>query len=108
MSMKSRTLSNNMEDTKDRHRRYQRAIQPPIRRDILRAMGKGATSKEELEKETGVDAKTLDWHLKTLEHGFCIEKEGESDSLLFVLTQEGRIVEYLDKKEKSSKLSSLK
>ena len=72
-----------MEETKDRHRRYMRAIQHPIRRDILRAMEKGFTSMDELGKELGVDAKVLDWHLKSLEHGFCIERNGEGDSLRF-------------------------
>ena len=102
MTTKSRTLSDNMEDTKDRHRRYQRAIQHPIRRDILRFIEKGATSIVELEKETGIDAKILDWHLNTLEHGFCIEKRAQGDSFHFEITQEGRIVEYLDKKARSS------
>ena len=100
LSNKSRTLSDTMEETKDRHRRYMRAIQHPIRRDILRAMEKGFTSMDELGKELGVDAKVLDWHLKSLEHGFCIERKGEGGSLCFVLTQEGRIVDYLDRKAK--------
>ena len=101
MSKKGRTLADTMEDTKDRHRRYMRAIQHPIRRDILRVMEKGANSMDELGKELGVDAKILDWHLKSLEHGFCIERKGEE----FVLTQEGRIVDYLDRKAKNSTLS---
>ena len=105
MSKKSRTLADTMEDTRDRHRRYMRAIQHPIRRDILRVMEKGANSMDELGKELGVDAKILDWHLKSLEHGFCIERKGEGDSLRFDLTQEGRIVDYLDRKVKNSTLS---
>ena len=100
MSKKSRTIGDTMEDTKDRHRWYMKAIQHPIRRDILRAMEKGATTIEDLEKELGKDPKTLDWHLKSLEHGFCIEREGEGDSLRFVLTKEGKIVDYLDRKTK--------
>ena len=105
MSKKSRTLADTMEDTKVRHRRYMRAIQHPIRRDILRAMEKGVNSMDELGKELGVDAKILDWHLKSLEHGFCIEKKGEGSALQFTLTQEGRIVDYLDRKAKNSALS---
>jgi predicted transcriptional regulator len=96
MSKQSKTISDTMEDTKDRHRRYLRAIQHPLRRDILRAMEKGASSMEELENETGLDANTLSWHLKTLEHGFCIERKEEGESTFFVLTQEGRVVDYLD------------
>ena len=104
MSKKSRTLADTMEDTRDRHRRYMRAIQHPIRRDILRAMYKGANSMEKLEKALGVDSKTLDWHLKSLEHGFCIDRKGEGDTLRFALTQEGRIVEHLDKKAKRARV----
>lgn len=100
MSEKSRTLGDTMEDTKDRHRRYMRVIQHPIRRDILRAMEKGINSIGALEKELGVEPKVLDWHLKSLEHGFCVKRTGEGDSLTFTLTQEGRIVDYLDRKAK--------
>ncbi len=99
MSKKSRTLGEDMEDTKNRHRRYMRAIQHPLRRDILRAIEKGATTIEDLEKELGEDPKVLDWHLRALEQGFCIEIE-EGSPLRFTLTKEGRIVGYLDRKAK--------
>ena len=85
-----------MEDTRDRHRRYMRAIQHPIRRDILRAMENGASTMDDFVRELGEEPKTLDWHLKSLEHGFCIEREGD----IFVMTQEGKIVDYLDRKAK--------
>ena len=100
MPVKSRTLSDTMEDTKDRHRRYMRAIQHHIRRDILRLMEKGLTTIGEFEKELGIEAKILDWHLRTLEHGFCIERIGEGDSPSFALASEGKIVGYLDRKAK--------
>ena len=98
MPVKSRTLAETMEETKDRHRRYMRAIQHPVRRDILRAMEKGLATLEEFEKELGVEAKVLGWHLKTLEHGFCVERIGEGDGLRFALAKEGKIVGYLDRK----------
>ena len=98
MSGKSRTLGDSMEDTRDRHRRYMRAIQHPVRRDILRAMEKGASSVDEFVKELGIDYKTLDWHLRSLEHGFCVERTGEADETRFMLTSEGKIVDYLDRK----------
>jgi len=96
LSKKSKTLGGSMEDTRDRHRRYMRAIQHPIRRDILRAMEKGASTMDDFVRDLGEEPKVLDWHLKSLEHGFCIEREGEK----FTLTQEGRIVDYLDRKAK--------
>jgi DNA-binding transcriptional ArsR family regulator len=100
MAVKSRTLADTMEDTKDRHRRYMRAIQHPVRRDILRAMERGLATPDELSKELGIEAKVLDWHLRTLEHGFCVERQGEGDSLRFTLANEGKIVGYLDRKDK--------
>ena len=96
MSKKSKTLGGSMEDTRDRHRRYMRAIQHPIRRDILRAMERGASTMDDFVRDLGEEPKVLDWHLKSLEHGFCIEREGEK----FTLTQEGRIVDFLDRKAK--------
>lgn len=96
MLKRSRTLADTMEDTRDRHRRYMRAIQHPIRRDILRAMERGASTMDDFVRELGEEPKVLDWHLKSLEHGFCIEREGDK----FTLTQEGRIVDYLDRKAK--------
>ena len=98
MSKRSRTLADTMEDTKDRHRRYMRSIQHPIRREILRAMERGASTMDDFVRELGEEPKVLDWHLKSLEHGFCIERVGER----FTLTQEGRIVDYLDKKSRSN------
>lgn len=98
MSKKSRTLGEDMEDTKKRHRLYMRAIQHPLRRDILRAIENGAATLEDLEKELDEDRKVLDWHFKALEQGFCIEREGDGPSPRFVLTKEGKIVGYLDRK----------
>jgi len=98
MPVKSRTLAETMEDTKDRHRRYMRAIQHPIRRDILRALERGLATLDELKEELGLEAKALDWHLRTLEHGFCVERQGEGDSLRFTLAAEGKIVGYMDRK----------
>ncbi len=100
MTVKSRTLGETMEETKDRHRRYMRAIQHPIRRDIIRAMERGLATLEEFEEELGIEAKVLGWHLKTLEHGFCVERIGEGDGLRFALAKEGKIVGYLDRKAK--------
>ena len=75
-----------------------RAIQHPVRRDILRAMERGLATLEEFEEELGIEPKVLGWHLKTLEHGFCVERIGEGDSLRFALAKEGKIVGYLDRK----------
>ena len=86
-----------MEETKEYHERYLRAVNNPLRRDILRAIKDGDATIKALESVTGLDAKTLDWHLCILEHGFCVETEEEGGETLYRLTQEGKVVDYVDK-----------
>jgi len=86
-----------MEDTKERHRRYLRAINSPVRRDILRAMKEGHRTLEALSSATGLDVKTLDWHVRLLEYGFCVERRQGNEGVVFELTREGLVVDYLDK-----------
>jgi DNA-binding transcriptional ArsR family regulator len=85
-----------MEETRDRHLRYLRAVNSPIRRDILRAMKDGNNTIETLSSVTSLDEKTLDWHLKILEHGFCVEAKTVDSKKVFELTQEGLVVDYTD------------
>lgn len=85
-----------MEETKEYHERYLRAVNNPLRRNILRALKDGDATLKALESITGLDAKTLDWHLSILEHGFCVERE-EGGETLYRLTQEGKVVDYVDK-----------
>ena len=41
MSDKSSTVTDDMNETKERHRRYLRAVNNPVRRDILRSINRG-------------------------------------------------------------------
>ncbi len=93
----SKTVADSMEETKERHRRYLRAVNNPVRRDILRAMKDGNTTIDELSSATGLDAKTLDWHLRMLEDGFCVERRQRGERVVFELTQEGLVVDFMDK-----------
>ncbi|MCW4049646.1 MAG: winged helix-turn-helix domain-containing protein [Candidatus Bathyarchaeota archaeon] len=93
----SQTVADDMEETKERHRRYLRAINNPVRRDILRAIQKGIKTIQDLEKDTGIDAKTLDWHLRILEHGYCVDRVQREEIAIFNLTQEGQVVDFMDK-----------
>ena len=90
----SKTVGGSMEETKDRHRRYLRAINNPIRRNILRSMKEGNSNPESIAEDVGLDLKTLDWHLSMLVDGFCVEKTSGDK---YVLTQEGLVVDYMDK-----------
>ena len=94
---KSITVTNSMEETKDRHRRYLRAINNPIRRNILRAIYEGNDTIASISEVTLIDEKILDWHLKILIDGFCIEKKLGENHERYILTKEASVVDYLDK-----------
>jgi predicted transcriptional regulator len=74
------------------HKRYHAAISNPVRRKILMLIAKGCTEAEIVEK-LNLSNKKLDYHLRVLEHGFCIKREGES----FRLTKEGELIYHLSK-----------
>ena len=50
---------------------------------------------KDLQASTGLDLDTLNWHLNLLEYGFCIEKEIKKGKIVYRITQEGEIVDYL-------------
>ena len=93
----SKTIGDSMEETKEYHVRYLRAIQSPVRREILRALKDGEATVDILGERTGLEEKNLTWHLSILEHGFCVEKQVRDDDVVYDLTQEGRVVDYVDK-----------
>jgi len=68
----------------------------PLRRKILRALKEGCATIEDLQSCTKLDINTLKWHLSVLESGFCVEKNIEEGKLVYRLTQEGRVVDYME------------
>jgi DNA-binding transcriptional ArsR family regulator len=92
----SRTIGKSIEETRRYHKRYLRAISSPLRREILRALKEGYTTIEDLQSRTELDNDTLNWHLSVLEQGFCIEKNIEEGKLVYKLTQEGEVVDYME------------
>ena len=93
---RSKTTTDSEEETRVYHQRYLRAMNNPLRRRILRVLNDGKTSFEDLALKTGLDKFVLEWHLSVLEKGFCIEKESHEGKLLFKLTQEGKIVNFIE------------
>ncbi len=91
--MPSKTVGATMEETRDRHRRYLRAINNPARRGILRSIKDGNNELSSISADTGIDEKTVGWHIRVLMDGYCVEEEGAT----YTLTQEGLVVDYLDK-----------
>ena len=68
----------------------------PLRRKILGVLNKGNATVEELEAKTDLNETVLKWHLDVLEQGFCIEKGEERGILIYKLTQEGKVVNYME------------
>jgi DNA-binding transcriptional ArsR family regulator len=93
----SKTIGGSMEETKERHVRFLRAMNSPVRRTMLRALKGGPATVEELRVRTNIDEKALAWHLSILEYGYCVEKETREGSVFYALTQEGQVVDYIDK-----------
>ena len=91
--MPSKTVGDTLEETRDRHRRYLRAINNPMRRKILRSIKDGNQETTSISADTGIDEKTVGWHIRVLRDGYCIEADGDS----YTLTQEGLVVDYLDR-----------
>lgn len=93
---KSRTTTSSEVETRQFHERYLRAVNSPLRRKILWALKEGKATIEELVAKTGLDETALKWHLSILESGFCIEKEKRQEALIYKLTQEGKVVDYIE------------
>ena len=92
-----KTIGKSMDETREYHERYLRAINNPLRIKILRAIKDGFLNIEDLELSTGLDASTLNWHLRVLENGFCVEKDPTEGKLVYKLTREGRVIDFLKK-----------
>lgn len=93
----SKTIGRSMEETKEYHTRYLRAVNNPLRREILRALKEGDATLETLQSKTELDANALEWHLGILEHGFCVERENRDGETFYKLTQEGKVVDYVER-----------
>jgi predicted ArsR family transcriptional regulator len=93
---KDRPSGESIESTRLYHELYLRAVSNPLRRKILRVLKEGSATIEELSSKIGIENEALKWHLDTLEHGFCVEKENTNGKWLYKLTQEGRVVDFLE------------
>lgn len=91
-----KTGNQSVDATRQFHERYLRAINSPLRRTILKTLKEGCKTIEELESKTGVDNDTLKWQLAILENASCIEKNEKQGRPIYRLTQEGRVVDYME------------
>lgn len=96
---RSKATNDSIESTRVYHERYLRAVNSTLRRKILRVLKDGPASIEELLSKTRLENQDLQWHLNILEHGFCVEKKTDSGKLLYEITQEGKVVDYIEQSE---------
>ena len=90
-----------LEGSKYFHGLYLRAVNHPIRRQILHLVNKREkVSKEELfqefQRENLVnELSVLEYNLDFLVKALCIEKINQNSEIYYVITQLGKVIEYL-------------
>lgn len=93
----SKTIGRSMEETKEYHVRYLRAINNPLRRKILRTLKDGKAEVGDLASALELDERTLRWHMDILVYGFCVEKDEKDGVTVYNITDEGKVVDFVDK-----------
>ncbi len=83
-------FSESIEKSREYHKRYQIAVNSPMRRKILKMIRDGKTL-DQIKEETGLDDKNLEYHLEILEWGFCIERDGDK----IHITKEGEVIDHI-------------
>ena len=89
-------VSESIEKTRQYHTRHLRAINNPLRRAILRALGKHCKTIEDLQSEIGLPKEKLEWNMSVLGHGFCIDRDVEGGKVSYRRTQEGKVVDCIE------------
>ena len=85
-----------MEEEKEYHRRYLRAVNHPLRKTILKLFMKQKMTAEQLAARLNLDVNSLLWHLAFLEYGHCITQKREHGEVIYMLTKEGNVINYLE------------
>ncbi len=92
------------DETREFHALYLKAVNHPIRHAILEIVNQKPMIMDEifelLKKQDLLNEKDiLKYHLDFLEKGHCIEKisDQQTKKILYKITQEGTVVDYLDK-----------
>jgi predicted transcriptional regulator len=82
--------SQTLEKSKEYHKRYHIAVSSPLRRKILKLIAEGEEPGK-ICQNLNLTMKQLQYHLKILEHGFCIRREDDK----ITLTKEGEVIYYI-------------
>jgi hypothetical protein len=91
-----------LEGTKYLHTLYLKAVNHPIRREILNIVNNvSRISKNDLyncliEKQLVNDESSFNYNVDYLIKAFCIKKVEDKGDLYYEITQSGKVVEYLE------------
>jgi len=94
--------SKTLEGTKYLHSLYLRAVNNPIRREILTIVNESKQiSKKDLlelliDKNILEDVATLNYNIDYLIKAFCISEIKDNNEIYYEITQSGQVVEYLE------------
>jgi len=94
--------SQTMEGTKYLHDLYLKAVNHPVRRQILeivnktKKISKNALLKELIEKNLINEENQLIYNIDYLIKAFCINSLEEGDETFYEITQSGKVIEYLE------------
>lgn len=95
---------NSLEANRYIHDTYLKAINHPIRREILKLfinkdkpLSKNYIFNQLKKRDLITERETLNYNLDYLLKAFCIQKISEREQDKYKLTQSGKIIEYLDK-----------
>jgi len=94
-------FSKTVESSKFYHDLYLKAVNHPIRREILKIVNDSNEILEERlfnqlsEKEILKDPSILEYNINILIKALCIEKIERRDRTYYVITQAGKVVDYL-------------
>lgn len=96
--------SKTMEGTKYLHDLYLKAVNHPVRREILeivnktKKISKKELLKELIEKNVIKEENQLVYNIDYLLKAFCIKSIGddESNEIFYEITQSGKVIEYLE------------
>ena len=96
--------SKSLEGTKYLHSLYLKAVNHPVRREILEIVNKAKKiSKKELlkkliEKNMIKEENQLIYNIDYLIKAFCINsiKDDDSEEIFYEITQSGKVIEYLE------------
>jgi DNA-binding transcriptional ArsR family regulator len=94
--------SQTLEGNKYFHGLYLKAVNHPVRREMLKIINKhGKISREKLlkgllDREIVSKESAFNYNLNYLLKALCVKSEEEQGKIFYQITQEGKVVEYLE------------